>query len=203
MSSLRAALTFDTEHPSRSRCPPGNEERILDTLAASGTRGTFFLQGRWATAHPEAARRIAMNGHLVGNHSNHHAPMPLLTDEGIEADVRGAEDRIRAVTGADPRPWFRCPFGAGADDPRVLGVLADLGYRNIGWDVVADDWEEDRTPSGIRSAVLAGVRTHGDGAIVVLHSWPGSTSEALGGIVAGLRADGFDLVTVDEVSDGG
>ena len=27
----------------------------------------------------------------------------------------------------DPRPWFRCPFGAGADDPRVLAAVMRLG----------------------------------------------------------------------------
>ncbi len=36
------------------------------------------------------------------------------------ADVRAAERAIIATTGIDPRPWFRCPFGAGSDDPRVL-----------------------------------------------------------------------------------
>jgi peptidoglycan/xylan/chitin deacetylase (PgdA/CDA1 family) len=202
MSSRRVALTFDTEHPSRSQCPPGNEDRILDTLAASDAPATFFLQGRWVTAHPELARRIASDGHLVGNHSNHHAPMPLLTDEGIEADVRGSEERIRTVTGADPRPWFRCPFGRGADDPRVLAALDGLGYRNVGWDVMAADWEDRRVASDVLSDVVTGVRARGHGAIVVLHSWPGPTSEALPGIVAGLREDGFELVTVDEVAGG-
>jgi peptidoglycan/xylan/chitin deacetylase (PgdA/CDA1 family) len=203
MSRLRAALTFDAEHPSRELCPPGNEDRILDALAGAGARATFFLQGRWATAHPDAARRIARDGHLVGNHSNHHAPMPLLTDEGIEADVRGSEERIRAVTGADPRPWFRCPFGLGADDPRVVAGLAALGYRNVGWNVTASDWEGDRTGPDIERDVVAGVRSHGDGAIVLLHSWPGPTSEALPGLVASLLEGGFELVAVDEVADGG
>jgi peptidoglycan-N-acetylglucosamine deacetylase len=202
MSRLRAALTFDTEHPSREHCPPGNEDRILDALAGAGAKATFFVQGRWATAHPDTARRIARDGHLVGNHSNHHAPMPWLTDEGIEADVRGSEERIRDVTGADPRPWFRCPFGRGADDPRVVAGLSALGYRNVGWNVTASDWGEDRTGPDVERDVVAGVRSHGDGAIVLLHSWPGPTSEALPGLVASLLEGGFDLVTVDEVADG-
>ena len=29
---------------------------------------------------------------------------------------------IRETTGVDPRPWFRCPFSAGDDDPRVLST---------------------------------------------------------------------------------
>ena len=52
-------LTFDAEHPGQSLCPPGNAELILDILAQTGTRATFFVQGRWATAYPSVARRIA------------------------------------------------------------------------------------------------------------------------------------------------
>ena len=43
---FRVALTFDAEHPDRPGCPPGNAERILDTLEGSGVRATFFVVGR-------------------------------------------------------------------------------------------------------------------------------------------------------------
>ena len=49
---------------------------MLDALRQSGTRATFFVQGRWAASNPALARRIAEDGHLVGNHSKSHAPMP-------------------------------------------------------------------------------------------------------------------------------
>src|SRR5438874_2503519 len=115
MSSPRTALTFDAEHPSRSKCPPGNHDLLLDTLEALATPATFFVQGRWATAYPQTARRIAAGRHPMGNHSNHHAPMTLLSDDGIREDIQEAERRIRSVAGADPRPWFRCPFGRGQE----------------------------------------------------------------------------------------
>ena len=132
MSDRRVALTFDAEHPSRKKCPPGNDRAILDVLAGSGIRATFFLQGRWATAYPETAGRIVRDGHLVGNHSDYHAPMHLLSDAGIECDVREAEERIRAVAGVNPRPWFRCPFGEMGTDDRVASALRSLGYRRVG-----------------------------------------------------------------------
>ncbi|MDX6545593.1 MAG: peptidoglycan-N-acetylmuramic acid deacetylase, partial [Gaiellales bacterium] len=134
MSSIRVALTIDTEHPDH---PAGaeNPTRVLDALAAANARASFFVQGRWAAANPALARRIAEQGHLIGNHSNSHAPMDMLTDEGIRDSLRKAEDAIESATGVSPRPWFRCPYGQGDDDPRVLEVLAGLGYRNVGWDV--------------------------------------------------------------------
>lgn len=198
-AALRVALTFDAEHPDRPLCPPGNAEHILHALAEAGARATFFVQGRWAEAQPATARRIADEGHLVGHHSKFHARMPLLTDEGIRADVTEAEDVIRSITGADPRPWFRCPFGEGHDDPRVLGLLGELGYRNVHWHVELADWEPDRTAAAIASDAVDGVLAHGDGAVVLLHTWPGPTGEALPAILEGLSAAAARFVGIEEL----
>lgn len=202
MSELRVALTFDAEHPSRRQCPPGAAEQILAILAESRVRATFFVQGRWATAYPQVARSIARDGHLVGNHSHSHAPMPDLSDRGLGSDVEEAERSIREVAGVDPRPWFRCPFGDGANDARVLKSLARSGYRNIHWDVAVADWDDERLAGGVENDVVDGVLHHGDGAIVLLHTWPAPTVQALPGIVRRLGSAGARFVTVDEVADG-
>ena len=193
------ALTFDAEHPDRPWCPPGNAERVLDVLAAEGLHATVFVQGRWAEAYPGTARRIADEGHLVGHHSHYHARMPLLTDDGLVSDIEDAARAITAATGADPRPWFRCPFGAGANDPRVLDALARLGYRNVHWHVELEDWEPARTGEAIAADGIEGVRRHGDGAVVLLHTWPGGTAEGLPALIEGVRALGATFVTVDEL----
>jgi peptidoglycan/xylan/chitin deacetylase (PgdA/CDA1 family) len=196
---FRVALTFDAEHPDRPWCPPDNAARLLDTLAAEAVRASMFVQGRWALAYPELARRIAEDGHLVGHHSHFHAAMPLLSDDGIAADLAEATDAIRTTTGADPHPWFRCPFGAGHDDPRVLAALAGEGYRDVHWHVELEDWEPWRTAEAIATDAIAGALAHGDGAVVLLHTWPGGTAEALGAIIAGLRDVGAAFVTLDEL----
>ena len=196
---LRVALTFDAEHPDRSWCPPGNIEHILDTLSEADVRATFFVQGRWAESQPETARRIAEDGHLVGHHSHYHARMPLLSDDGIRSDVLDAQAIITRITGRDPRPWFRCPFGAGADDQRVLGLLEELGYRNVHWDVELQDWESWRSGPAIAEDAVAGVMGHGDGAIVLLHTWPGGTGEGIGRIVRELQEGGATFVPIDEL----
>lgn len=198
---LRVALTFDAEHPDRPWCPPGNAEHILDTLGEAGVRATFFIQGRWAESQPATAKRIADEGHLVGHHSHYHARMPLLHDDGLRSDVLDAQAVIQAVTGKDPRPWFRCPFGSGADDERVLGVLEGLGYRNVHWHVELEDWEATSTGPMIAHGAIEGVREHGDGAVVLLHTWPGGTGEAVGPMIVGLRDIGASFVSIDELDD--
>ena len=195
----RVALTFDAEHPDRPNCPPGSIERILDALRDASVRATFFVQGRWAEAQPATARRIADEGHLIGHHSKYHARLPLLHDDGLREDIREGAEAIVAATGVDPRPWFRCPFGAGHDDPRVLGILEELGYRQVFYQVVVDDWEPWRTGEEVRADVVAGALAHGDGAVALLHTWPAPTAEAVPGIVEDLRRGGARLVGVDEL----
>jgi peptidoglycan-N-acetylglucosamine deacetylase len=197
--AFRVALTFDAEHPDRPWCPPGNAERILDTLRDRDVRATMFVQGRWAEAYPETARRIADEGHLVGHHSHYHARMPLLLESGFPQDIADGAAAIEAATGRDPRPWFRCPFGAGYDDARVRAQLETLGYRHVHWHVALEDWEPFRTGAAIAADAIAGATAHGDGVVVLLHTWPGGTGDAVAPIVDGLRDAGATFVTVDEL----
>ena len=181
------------------RPAPGDSERsILAALDAAAVQATFFLQGRWARVHPELARGIAQAGHLIGNHSHHHAPMDGLLDDFFRDDVRDAEEWIQRSTGADPRPWFRCPFGSGMEDERVLGLLDELGYRHVGWDVDPRDWEEGHTRAEVCEVVLGGLEGR-ESAIVLMHGWPAVTAQALPELLAELRSAGTELTTVDEL----
>jgi len=197
---MRVALTFDAEHPDRPAHADGNAERILDLLGRSGVRATFFVQSRWAEANPATAMRIAHDGHLVGNHSTFHARMTLFSDDGLRTDVREAGATIARIAGVDPLPWFRCPFGDGRDDARVLRILGELGYRNVHWHVEPFDWEPERSPDEVALGTIEGSLAHGDGAVVLLHTWPDSTARALDGAIAGLQRSGASFVTVDELA---
>ena len=192
------ALTFDAEHPDR---PSGGQAatELIDGLRRLQVAATFFIQGRWAEAYPELAGRLSADGHLVGSHSFYHARMSLFDRRGFRTDVRAAERAIRLFAGTDPRPWFRMPFGSGADRADLVERLADLGYRHVGWHVSGLDWHRGRAADGIEEAVMAGARTHGDGTIVLLHTWPDATAAALPGMVARLRAAGAELVRVDQL----
>jgi peptidoglycan/xylan/chitin deacetylase (PgdA/CDA1 family) len=201
VNELRVALTLDAEHPDRPWCPPGNADRILDTLHEREVTATFFVQGRWAEAYPETAARISAEGHLVGHHSHYHARMPLLLGGGFDDDLNDGAAAIEAATGVDPRPWFRCPFGAGAEDPRVIAEIERLGYRQVGWHVVLDDWEPYRTGEAIATDAVDGVRAHGDGAVVLLHTWPGGTGEGLPQMIDGLRDAGATFVPITALED--
>jgi peptidoglycan/xylan/chitin deacetylase (PgdA/CDA1 family) len=123
--------------------------------------------------------------------------MPLLSPSGLVRDVRAAERAIVAATGVDPRPWFRCPFGAGTHDPAILAGLARLGYREIRWDVGGDDWHASRSGQGLARDLVAGAVERGDGAVVLLHPWTRATGLGLGRLIGGLRDAGASFVRVD------
>jgi peptidoglycan/xylan/chitin deacetylase (PgdA/CDA1 family) len=193
-------LTFDIEHPDRPNWLPDTTPRLLDILAAVGVRGTFFIQGRWAQANPAAARRIAAEGHLVGNHSFFHASLPLLTDKGLEEDVARSAAAIRDATGVDPHPWLRVPFGHGVDDPRVMSAIERLGYRHVGWDSNPRDWEPASTAEHIESEIVRVAMSRAT-CVVLLHGWPSGTVPAVAAVIERLRARDVEFVTVDRLTE--
>ena len=165
-----------------------------------GVRATFFIQGRLGDALP-AMRPADRPRRPPGR-----KPLPppradgLLTDAGIARDVHKAEEASSSTRASIPRPWFRCPFGDGHDDPRVLAALERAGYRNHHWDVEPDDWRPERTPADWSGWSSTARSPHGDGAVVLLHSWPPATIAALPAILEGLRGGGASLVGLDEVA---
>jgi peptidoglycan-N-acetylglucosamine deacetylase len=194
----RVALTFDAEHPDRPH-HGDHTPWILDELSRLEVRATIFVQGRWAEAFPALVRRMADDGHLVGSHAFYHARMPLLTADGFDEDLREAERAIGEACGVDPRPWLRFPFGAGADDARLIARLATLGYRHVGWDVELYEWEAGRSAAEVAARAVAGVAGRGDGAIVLCHTWPDPIAPALAEIIGRLREAGSRFVGVDEL----
>lgn len=199
-ATFRVALTFDAEHPDRP-ARPGNDTRLLDALARLDVRATFFVQGRWAEAQPAVARRIATDGHLIGHHSHYHVRMVALSGHGLKSDIQRGEKAIIEATGVDPHRWFRCPFGSGEDDRRVQASIRAAGYRHAGWHVAGDDWAPERTSGDVAETVVRGAIAHGDGAVVLLHTWPDQAVGAVPAIVRRLRARGSAFVTLDELPE--
>ena len=197
---FRVALTFDAEHPDR-RSTYGAQERVLDVLDKLDAKATFFVQGRWAEAYPDTAARIAKAGHLVGNHSHYHARMPQLNSKGLAWDIKTAEESIIAITGVDPRPWFRNPFGAGSDDPRVLKAIERAGYIHVGWSVEAFDWEPDPPVRELVDTIIEGFLAARDESVALLHTWPLRVEKALPQIVKRARDAGAQIVRVDQLDN--
>ena len=188
------ALTFDAG--SGAQALPS----ILDSLARAEVPATFFLTGRWVATYPDLARRIAaVPGHSIGNHTMDHPDLTTLSDTGVAEQVRDAEAWIRDVTGRDPRPLFRFPYGA--TDTRTVRDVNGLDYGSIRWTVDTLGWEGT---SGGQSADTVYARATGaaqPGEIVLMHvgaAPDGSTldADALPRVIAELKRRGYSFVAV-------
>lgn len=192
----KLALTFDAEYPDHPPGPPDQCGELLDVLAAAGARATFFVQGRWARAFPALARRIADDGHLVGLHCHSHVPYPWLTDEGVAGDLAAGRAAVAETSGVDPAPWFRFPYGRGAGDERLGGLVEAAGFTNIHWSLDPEDWSPSTDVARVVETISA---SNGD--IALLHTWPAVTGSALPELLRRLADQGVELVTVDALSD--
>jgi peptidoglycan-N-acetylglucosamine deacetylase len=181
------ALTFDDgPHPTQTW-------RLLELFAAENIKVTFFEIGKNVAAHPELARAILAAGHEIGNHSRTHANLGKMTDvAAVGADLRETQAIIKEATGYTP-VVFRAPYiSHGA---ALWAALDELGLPSIGGAHSASDWDAAVTKEGvIERSVKAGA-----GDIVILHTWPEKTAEALPEIIKQLRAKGLRFVTVSEL----
>jgi peptidoglycan-N-acetylglucosamine deacetylase len=128
------ALTFD-DGPNPA-CTP----QLLDTLAAHQVHATFFLLGGFAQSQPELVRRIAAQGHVIGNHSWFHPDLSRTPEARIREELGRTSDALQQITGAPVR-YFRPPYGARR--PVVFRIARELGLVPVLWNAMTTDWSED------------------------------------------------------------
>lgn len=186
------ALTFD-DGPW-----PGQTERILDILKSEGIHAAFFMMGVRVRMHPDLARRVAAEGHTIGNHTQTHPTLTRVSPDVVRAQMAVADAIILDTTGVKPR-FFRAPTGA------VNGVVraeaAALGERVVHWTVDPKDWSRPSTGAVI-ARVVSATRP---GAVILMHDGGGDRSqtiEALPEIIRVLREQGFRFLTLDEMYGG-
>ena len=170
---------------------------LLLTLKQKDVKATFFMIGELVDADPAQALSIASAGMLVGNHSYDHPHFVDATADEIYANLSHAQTSIQTATGVTPH-WYRSPFldyNSAYDT-----VLPELGLT-ISWPTINPrDWN-GTAPQDIIQLVRD---QEAAGGVVELHDQDAATNtiEALPGLIDGLHADGFDLVTLDDIGLG-
>lgn len=159
------ALTFDAGAASDST------PQILDVLRKRNVKVTFFLTGKWVEQNPKLAKRIAEEGHELGNHTYSHPKLTSMSEAEVLEELLKAEKIIKQATGEDPRPFFRAPFGA--RDQRILDIVAKRGYFSVYWTADSFDWKEGIADNEVRDRVFSVISP---GAIILSHA--GSSVEA-------------------------
>lgn len=197
-------LTFDDG--------PGTfTSRVLDILAASGVKASFFVCGRHAEEFPEVLRRIAAEGHTIGNHSYSHDYLHFKSAAEIAAQIDRTQKIVTDSTGRTP--WaFRAPYGSRWFP--LARLLRERQMRLVHWSVTAYDWN-----LSAEAIVRTATRNLKNGDIILVHDGeappggylrrsprpgapPVSREElirALPEIISRVRAAGFEFATLEDL----
>lgn len=168
---------------------------MLDLLREEGVRVTFFPTGRWATRSPELVRRMASDGHEVGNHGFTHDHPKALGDPALARLIQQNEELLFSLVGEQPR-LFAPPYGE--VDERVARVAADLGYWTVMWTIDTIDWQRP-APARIVERVVPRLAP---GAIILMHPTE-PTLAALPEILTAIRRRGLAAVPVGRLIEEG
>jgi peptidoglycan/xylan/chitin deacetylase (PgdA/CDA1 family) len=186
------ALTFD-DGPNPDATPA-----ILDALRARGVKATFFILGRHAERWPDLVKRVADEGHAIGNHGYFHRKLHFKSPAYVRDDLTRGTTMIERASGVKPA-LFRAPHGFRS--PWVTAIASSLGQRTVGWSLGV--WDSDRPGvDAIARKTIDGTRP---GSILLLHDGDGydprgdrmQTARAVPLIVDRLLEDGYQFELLD------
>ena len=176
------ALTFD-DGPSK------HTDRLLDTFAEHGGKGTFFVVGNILDNRAETLKRTAAEGHQIAGHSWDHRQLTKLTGNDLINQVMATRAKIYDITGIDTA-LIRPPYGSFNDE--LKQVCKDNGVIIVNWSVDTLDWKY-KDANTIYNTIMSQVK---DGDIILCHDLHGTTVDAMEMVIPALIENGYQLVTV-------
>jgi peptidoglycan/xylan/chitin deacetylase (PgdA/CDA1 family) len=151
------ALTFDDgPHPQGTPA-------VLEILARSHARATFFLVGEQVRRNPGLAREILAAGHRLGVHCDRHRNLLRLAPGQVREDLARARGEVAEVLGEEPK-LYRPPYGV--LNGSALREARRRRWRVLLWSEWGRDWEARATPEGIARLLTEGA---GAGSVLLLH----------------------------------
>ncbi len=159
---------------------------------------TFFLTGAWVRENPQYSQQIARDGMEIANHTYDHPWLTKMSSDKVADEINLGAKTIQEVTGINPRPLFRFPYGD--YDARTMKILNNLGYRSIYWTYDSlDSVGAHKTADQLFHIVTSISDTKLDGAIILMHLGNDTSGDALGPIIQNLQGRGFKIVTISEL----
>ncbi len=184
-------LTFDAGYEN------GCTEQILDTLKKHQVPAAFFLVGNYIEKNADLVRRMADEGHIVGNHTMHHPDMSKISDPAaFRKELEELENLYRDTTGQEMPKYYRPPQGTYSEEN--LKMAQNLGYKTVFWSLAYVDWNNDAQPSKDEAFAKLIPRIH-NGAVVLLHSTSRTNAEILDQLLTQWKDIGYRFGTIAEL----
>lgn len=179
----KIALTFD-DGPD-----PKSTIQILETLKKYDAKATFFMLGSRVDYYQDAAKAVKESGHEIGNHSWNHPDLSKMPLAKALEEINRTTEIIQKVTGEKPTV-FRPPYGAYTDQlskQRIPPIVL--------WNVDTLDWKY-RDSTKLLEEVKKSTK---DGSTILMHDIHQSTADGLENVMAYLKSQGYEFVTVSEL----
>ncbi len=186
-------LTFDEGYEN------GYTPIILDVLKAKGVQSIFFLTGDFIDSHPELVKRMYEEGHLLGNHTEHHPLMADLSPEQFQQELHSVAEKVDKVLGFHyDMKYYRPPQGYYSE--RDLALAHNMGYRLVFWSFAHDDYSKPNESSEelVRKAYLCVIQSAHEGEVLLLHAVSKVNSQILGDVIDYYQTQGYTFATLDE-----
>jgi peptidoglycan-N-acetylglucosamine deacetylase len=186
--SREVALTFDDG-------PGPYTPEVLSVLERFHVRATFFAIGRMERYFSASTVREIQDGDVIGDHTENHPALAKLSAHDQREELLEQIARIELLGGKRP-VLFRPPYGS--FNATTMGQLKAMNLLMVLWSVDTGDYLQPGVPVIVERA-LAGAHP---GAIILMHDAGGTRTQtvaALPGIITGLRARGYRLVTVPQL----
>lgn len=181
-------LTFDAGYEN------GCTAQILDVLKEHQVPAAFFLVGSYMERNPELVRRMAREGHIVGNHTAHHYDMSKIGDKAtFQAELQEVERLYREAVGEDLPRFYRPPQGIYSQEN--LAMAKELGYKTVFWSLAYVDWNNDRQPTKEEAFSKLLPRIH-NGAVVLLHSTSQTNAQILDELLTKWEEQGYRFESI-------
>ncbi|WP_418931931.1 polysaccharide deacetylase family protein [Hominenteromicrobium sp.] len=169
----------------------GNTERILDALKKHGVKATFFLVGNYFETQPKLVKRMAEEGHTIGNHTYSHPDMSKIGDiQSFQTELQKNEALYRDVLGSEMPKLYRPPQGKFCEEN--LKMAQQLGYSTVFWSLAYVDWYTDDQPTPEQACSNLLPRIH-PGAVVLLHSTSSTNAEILDELLTKWEETGYSF----------
>ena len=116
----------------------------------------------------------------------------------IRDRVTGWNDLVSAL-GITPSAYFRFPCGKFSE--RALEYNQRLGLTSVFWSFAYYDWVQNEQPDPEKALEKIMSRMH-NGCVLLLHSVSSTNAQILGTLIDRLRAEGYEIVSIDEMIRG-
>jgi peptidoglycan-N-acetylmuramic acid deacetylase len=183
-------LTFDNGYEN------GYTDNVLDVLKRKKVPAAFFVTGQFMKTHPHLIKRMAEEGHIVGNHSYYHPDLTQVSDERLKNELEKVKLRYTEITGLKEMKYIRPPRGVFSE--RTIALAKREGYTHVFWSLAFLDWETNKQRGWKYSYDQINKQIH-PGSILLLHTVSRDNSEALEKTIDALQKRGYTFKSLDDL----